>query len=101
MEPFAGELVADSMTEAGTDVRLHASITKVVREGGVVTATLDDGSTVEADEILVATGRTPNTKGLGLASVGLPDGDWLPPTTPCSSTPRRTPTTRGSTPRAT
>lgn len=78
MEPFAGEMVATAMREAGTDVRLNASITKVVREGGVVTATLDDGSTVEADEILVATGRTPNTVGLGLASVGLEDGDWLP-----------------------
>ncbi|MBW4041586.1 MAG: NAD(P)/FAD-dependent oxidoreductase [Acidobacteria bacterium] len=78
MEPFAGELVAASMREAGTDLRLNASITKVVREHGVVTATLDDGSTIEADEILVATGRTPNTQGLGLASVRLEDGDWLP-----------------------
>ena len=77
-EPFAGELVTASMREAGTDVRLHAAITRVVRDGGVVTATLDDGTTVEADEILVATGRTPNTNGLGLASVGLQDGDWLP-----------------------
>ncbi len=77
-EPFAGEMVAKALTDAGADVRLGASITKVVREGGVVTATLDDGSTVEADEILVATGRTPNTKGLGLETVGLKDGDWLP-----------------------
>ena len=78
MEPFAGEMVATSMKDAGTDVRLNASITKVVREGGVVTATLDDGSRIEADEILVATGRTPNTRNLGLATVGLTDGDWLP-----------------------
>jgi pyruvate/2-oxoglutarate dehydrogenase complex dihydrolipoamide dehydrogenase (E3) component len=78
MEPFAGDLVTASMQESGTDVRLHAAITKVVRDGAVVTATLDDGTEVEADEILVATGRTPNTRGLGLASVGLQDGDWLP-----------------------
>jgi pyruvate/2-oxoglutarate dehydrogenase complex dihydrolipoamide dehydrogenase (E3) component len=78
MEPFAGELVAESLTKAGADVRLGASITKVVRENGVVTATLGDGSTVEADEILVATGRSPRTDGLGLATVGLRDGDWLP-----------------------
>ncbi|MGT2424839.1 dihydrolipoyl dehydrogenase family protein [Amnibacterium kyonggiense] len=77
MEPFAGELVAKSLTDAGADVRLNASITKVVREGAVVTATLDDGSSVEAEEILVATGRAPRTEGLGLASVGLQDGDWL------------------------
>lgn len=77
MEPFAGELVAAAMREAGTDVRLHASVVELVRADGVVTATLDDGTTIEADEILVATGRTPNTNGLGLASVGLQDGDWL------------------------
>ena len=77
-EPFAADLVGKALTDAGADLRLGANITKVVREDGVVTATLDDGSTVEADEILVATGRTPNTNGLGLASVGLKDGDWLP-----------------------
>ncbi|GAA4737474.1 NAD(P)/FAD-dependent oxidoreductase [Amnibacterium soli] len=77
MEPFAGELVAQSLRDRGADVRLGASITAVRREGGVVTATLDDGSTVEADEILVATGRTPRTDGLGLESVGLTDGDWI------------------------
>lgn len=78
MEPFAGELVADALRSAGVDVRLGAAITAVRREGDVVTATLDDGSTLEAEEILVATGRTPRTEGLGLASVGLTDGDWLP-----------------------
>jgi dihydrolipoamide dehydrogenase len=77
MEPFAGEMVADALGKAGADVRLGASITAVRREGGTVFATLDDGSTLEADEILVATGRTPRTKGLGLDSVGLQDGDWL------------------------
>jgi len=77
MEPFAGELVADALREAGADVRLGASVTTVRREGGTVTATLDDGSTVEADELLVATGRTPRTGGLGLETVGLQDGDWL------------------------
>lgn len=77
MEPFAGEMVTTALREQGADVRLGASITKVVREGDVVTATLDDGSTVEAEEILVATGRTPRTEALGLASVGLADGDWL------------------------
>jgi pyruvate/2-oxoglutarate dehydrogenase complex dihydrolipoamide dehydrogenase (E3) component len=77
MEPFAGEMVTAALREAGADVRLGASITKVVREGDVVTATLDDGSTLEAEEILVATGRTPRTAELGLATVGLTDGDWL------------------------
>ncbi|WP_375405730.1 dihydrolipoyl dehydrogenase family protein [uncultured Amnibacterium sp.] len=77
MEPFAGEMVTTALREQGADVRLGASITKVVRAGDLVTATLDDGSTVEAEEILVATGRTPRTEALGLGSVGLADGEWL------------------------
>jgi dihydrolipoamide dehydrogenase len=35
-----------------------------------VTVTLSDGSTVVADELLVAVGRTPATRGLGLETVG-------------------------------
>jgi dihydrolipoamide dehydrogenase len=77
MEPFAGELVTQSLRAQGADVRLGTSVTAVRREGDVVTATLGDGSTLEADEILVATGRRPRTAGLGLESVGLKDGDWI------------------------
>ena len=39
--------------------------------------TLDDGSTVTADEVLVATGRQPRTTGLGLETVGLEAGAWI------------------------
>jgi dihydrolipoamide dehydrogenase len=34
---------------------------------------LDDGSIVETDELLVAFGRTPTTRGIGLDSLGLPE----------------------------
>ncbi|MFI1096872.1 dihydrolipoyl dehydrogenase family protein [Streptomyces sp. NPDC020917] len=81
MEPFAGELVADALGEAGADVRFGVSVTSVTREGGPdgeVCAVLDDGSTLAADEILFATGRTPHTDDLGLETVGLAPGDWLP-----------------------
>ncbi|MCL2731273.1 MAG: NAD(P)/FAD-dependent oxidoreductase [Actinomycetia bacterium] len=81
MEPFAGELVADALREAGADVRFGVSVTSVAREGGAdgeVRAVLDDGSTLAADEILFATGRNPHTDDLGLDTVGLTPGDWLP-----------------------
>ncbi len=77
MEPFAGELVADALRGRGADVRTGVGVTAVHRGDGGVTATLDDGSEVTAAEVLVATGRTPRTAGLGLESVGLTDGDWL------------------------
>ncbi|MEU6769586.1 NAD(P)/FAD-dependent oxidoreductase [Streptomyces sp. NPDC046853] len=77
MEPFAGELVAKALTEAGADVRTGVSVTAVSREDGTVTATLTGGGTIEADEILFATGRAPRTDDLGLETIGLDPGSWL------------------------
>ena len=76
-EPFAGEMVADALRELGVSVRLGVSPASVRREGSNVVIDLDDGSTVIAEELLVAAGRVPRTGGLGLASIGLNDGDWL------------------------
>lgn len=77
-EPFAGELVADSLRGLGVDVRLGVSPSNVLRtEHDTVEVTLDDDSTVIADEIIVATGRVPRTSDLGLENVGLTPGEWL------------------------
>jgi pyruvate/2-oxoglutarate dehydrogenase complex dihydrolipoamide dehydrogenase (E3) component len=78
-EEFAGKLVADGLRQAGVDVRAGVSATAVHRagDGGPVTLTLDDGGTVEADEVLAATGRTPRTGDIGLEAVGLEPGSWL------------------------
>ncbi|MEV6304325.1 NAD(P)/FAD-dependent oxidoreductase [Actinoplanes sp. NPDC051861] len=75
-EPFAGELVATSLREAGASVRLGVEAESVTRDG-TVRVTLTGGEQVEADEVLVAVGRTPNTQDIGLDSVGLKPGDWL------------------------
>ncbi|GMA26925.1 oxidoreductase [Arenivirga flava] len=78
MEPFAGELVADALRERGVDVRTGAAIASTVREDdGSVAVDLEDGTVLRAEHLLVATGREPATKDLGLASIGLEDGDWL------------------------
>ncbi|MGW7265902.1 dihydrolipoyl dehydrogenase family protein [Streptomyces sp. NPDC054842] len=80
MEPFAGEMVADSLRAAGVDLRFDTSVTGVVRENGddgPVRVTLSGGGTLEADEILFATGRAPHTADIGLETVGLTPGDWL------------------------
>ena len=75
---FAGELVADGLRGAGVDVRLGASVSAAVRQAeGPVTLTLGDGTTVEADEVLAAVGRSPKTTDLGLETVGLEPGSWL------------------------
>ena len=84
LEPFAGERVAAALTEAGVDVRLRTSVTGVERPGSAsledsrpATLTLHDGSTLEVDEILVATGRRPTTDDIGLGTVALEPGQTL------------------------
>ncbi|GAA2554157.1 NAD(P)/FAD-dependent oxidoreductase [Streptomyces levis] len=78
MEPFAGELVAEALTEAGADVRTGTSVESVTRENGTVVAVTDGGDRIEADEILFATGRAPRTDDIGLDTIGLDPGSWLP-----------------------
>ncbi|WP_328500196.1 NAD(P)/FAD-dependent oxidoreductase [Streptomyces sp. NBC_00457] len=78
MEPFAGELVGDGLTEAGVDVRTGTSLASVTRENGTVVAMTGAGDRIEGDEILFATGRAPRTDDIGLDTVGLEPGSWLP-----------------------
>lgn len=77
-EPFASELVADALREAGVDLRVGAQLTAVQRLGdGTVELSLGDAGTLSADEILVAAGRDPHTGDIGLDTVGLTPGSWL------------------------
>ena len=78
MEPFAGEMVAESLRALGATVLLDTEVARVDRSPDGVTIRLGDGEEVAAQELLVATGRTPRTNGIGLESVGLTPGDWLP-----------------------
>ncbi|WAZ25735.1 NAD(P)/FAD-dependent oxidoreductase [Streptomyces cinnabarinus] len=78
MEPFAGELVAEALGEAGADVRTGTSVASVTREDGTVVVVTDGGERIEADEILFATGRAPRTDDIGLDTIGLEPGSWLP-----------------------
>lgn len=81
LEPVAGEAVTASLRRLGVDVRIGAEAAAVQRgEHGVVVELKDGstgGSTVTADELLVAIGRTPRTGDLGLEAIGLTPGDWL------------------------
>jgi pyruvate/2-oxoglutarate dehydrogenase complex dihydrolipoamide dehydrogenase (E3) component len=70
-EPESSELLLRTLRAEGLDVRVGTGAAHVAREGGVVTMQLTDGSTVRAAELLVAAGRTPNVRGIGLDTVGL------------------------------
>jgi dihydrolipoamide dehydrogenase len=75
-EPFAGAEVAEAFEAEGIRVITGAKMTAVDRPAGAapLTATLEDGTVLEADEILVAVGRRPSTADLGLEAVGLEPG---------------------------
>ncbi|OBI47261.1 NAD(P)/FAD-dependent oxidoreductase [Mycobacterium sp. E796] len=78
MEPFVGELIGRGLAEAGVDVRMGASVRALRRpDGARVVLELDDGSELEVDEVLFATGRAPLTDDIGLDTVGLTPGSWL------------------------
>jgi pyruvate/2-oxoglutarate dehydrogenase complex dihydrolipoamide dehydrogenase (E3) component len=82
-EPFAGERVADRFHHHAVRIVFGADLTSVERpdaqdtgigkiHGGAVTVTVS-GEQIEADEILVAAGRSPAAD-LGLDTVGLERG---------------------------
>ena len=72
-ERFAGAQVEAGLRDAGVGVRLQTSVTAVARNRSLQIE-LDDGTTSEADEILVAIGRTPRTTDVGVETVGLEPG---------------------------
>ncbi len=91
-EPFAGEEVTEALRERhGIDVRTGVRATRVTKtdahptsttpEGGQsrmrdgVRVELDDGSVVEAAELLIAVGRKPRTAEIGLETVGIEPGE--------------------------
>lgn len=71
-EPESSELLAKVLRAEGIDIRTGVAAASVARDAaGQVLLTLADGSEVRADEILVAAGRTPNVRGIGLDTLGL------------------------------
>ncbi len=70
-EPRLVELLTARLLAEGVDVRLGADVGGVSRRAGRKRLELADGQRIEADELLVATGRTPNVDALGLAEAGV------------------------------
>ncbi len=63
--------LADEMRKKGVDLRTHSGVARIERDAGRLRATLHDGSSLGADQVLYATGRVPNTAGLGLNDLGV------------------------------
>ena len=69
--------IAAEMRKVGVDLRLNADVAAIVKTASGLQVTLQDGSSLEVDVVLYATGRVPLVEGLGLAALGIaqkPDG---------------------------
>jgi glutathione reductase (NADPH) len=66
------DFVAAEMKKKGVDIRVEAKVLALARSGsGAIRVSLADGAELEADTVLYATGRAPNTAGLGLEAAGV------------------------------
>jgi len=75
-EPFAGEQVADALRDSyGVDVRTGVLAERVSGGEGAIAVELGDGSRAEGEELLVAIGRSPRTRDIGLDSAGVEPGE--------------------------
>ncbi len=77
MEPFAGELVGEALEAMGVTVKIGAEVDSAQRTGDHVVLDLVGGSTLEVEQVLVATGRRPRTDDIGLDRIGLTPGAWI------------------------
>jgi glutathione reductase (NADPH) len=63
--------LAEEMTKRGIDLRFDSLVERIECTGDRYAVTLNSGDVVEADELLCAIGRVPNTAGLGLEEIGI------------------------------
>jgi pyruvate/2-oxoglutarate dehydrogenase complex dihydrolipoamide dehydrogenase (E3) component len=82
---FAGEILAAALRRAGAEIYLGSRATKAERTPDGLTLALADGTRIDADRLLLASGRRPRLGGLGLDALGLEvtPGMALPTTTRC------------------
>jgi pyruvate/2-oxoglutarate dehydrogenase complex dihydrolipoamide dehydrogenase (E3) component len=69
--PRVGELLTELLTGDGVDVRVGVHVAKVAKRDGGTLVELDDGGTVVTDAVVLATGRSPRVRDLGLETVGI------------------------------
>ncbi len=77
-EEFAGEHIKKVFVEEyGIKVLTGVALESVARTSTGISASLSDGTTLEADNILVAVGRKPLTSDIGLDTIGLEPGKYI------------------------
>lgn len=67
--------LAVALADRGITLHAGCTITEVSDKAGAKQVVLSDGSVVVADQVMAATGRKPNTAGVGLAEAGVKLGE--------------------------
>lgn len=64
-------LLMEEMQAKGVDLRVEDNVEKIERKGRRLRAHTTRGEALEADRVMFATGRVPNTHGIGLVEAGI------------------------------
>ena len=67
--------LGDELAKKGIELRFRAEPHRIARQRDELGVTLRDGAVLDADVVLAATGRAPNTTGLGLREAGVELGE--------------------------
>lgn len=70
-DPAAARVLRAAFRRAGVDVRAGVGVESIAVHGGGARVTLSDASSVDAEMVLLAMGRTPASEGLRLAEHGV------------------------------
>ncbi len=63
--------VAEALRDRGVDLRMNTNIASIEKDEGGFRVALTDGDEIPASRVMAATGRRPNTSGLGLENIGV------------------------------
>ena len=67
--------LAEEMLKQGVDLRFNSNVASIEKTVDSLTVDLQDGSQINTDAVMYATGRVPNTRNMGLEDVGVKLGD--------------------------
>lgn len=70
-EPEVSETLTQALEQDGIKLHFHAEVEQVAYKDGIFTAKLNTGEELQAEALLVATGRKPNTQALNAAATGV------------------------------
>ncbi|WP_415895902.1 glutathione-disulfide reductase [Neptuniibacter sp. PT34_22] len=69
------EFTAQEVAKKGVNLQFNNNVESIEKQAdGSLLATMTDGSVIEADQIMYATGRNPKVQGLGLEELGIEQG---------------------------